>query len=166
MENVEKFLSGRDTINSKSAQVVVNINGEIIPVIQCKKFKATIKKHKEDVQVLGNNWTMKKTTSAEGTGTLGEYTIDSKWIKKGIPFTQEKGDLYFSLTFTVDDPTSAAGKQIIQLDYVNLDEIPIADIEAKDNVMTNECDFTFEGVTLIKPFDGVDAINRSYLQTY
>lgn len=164
--SLEKFLSGRDTINSKSAKVVATVGSEVFTVINCNEFSAKLKKHKEDVQVLNNNWTMKKTTSVEGTGTLKEYTVDSKWLEKGIPFTQEKGDLYFSITFTVDDPTPAAGKQIVKLDYVNLDDIPIADLEAKDSVLTDDMDFTFEGVHLIQPFDGVKAIDRSYLENY
>lgn len=163
---LEKFLSGRDTINSKSARVVATIDGEVHTIIECKKFSAKIKKHKEDVQTLNNNWTMKKTTSCEGTGSIGEYTVDSRWLEKGIPFTQSKGDLYFSITLTIDDPTSAAGKEIVKLDYVNLDEIPIADLEAKDGVLQDESDFTFEDVTLIKPFDGVRAIDRSYTNNY
>lgn len=152
---LDKLLSGRDTISTKDAKVTVTINGNVINMIECKKLTIKLEKNKEDVQTLGNHWKMKKTTSVEGTGTLGGYWINSNWIKYGIPYTQEEGDLYFSLTLTIDDPTSKAGKQIVQLDNVNLDDIPIADFEADDGVMDYETDFTFEGVTLVKEFDGI-----------
>ena len=56
---------------------------------------------------------------------------------------------------SIEDPTSRAGKQIIQLDEVNLDEIPIADFKADDTVMDISADFTFEGIHLVQPFDGI-----------
>lgn len=166
MAQLDKFLSGRDTISTKAAKLTVNINGEIIPIIECNKFTAKLEKNKEDVQVLGNNWKLKKTTSVEGTGTLGGYWINSNWIKYGIPFTQEGGDLYFQATLTIEDPTSSTGKQIVQFDYVNLDDIPIADFEADDGVMEYETDFTFEGVSLIQAFKGVNGTDRNYLNQY
>ena len=105
--------------------------------------------------MLGDHWTKHKTTSVDGTGTLGQYVINSNWLKYGIPYTMKEGDLYFTITFSIEDPTSRAGKQIIQLDEVNLDEIPIADFKADDTVMDISADFTFEGIHLVQPFDGI-----------
>lgn len=156
--SLDTFLSGRDAISTKDAKVTITIDGKVYKLIECKKFTAKLEKNKEDVQVLGNHWKMKKTTSVEGTGTLGGYWIRSTWLEKAIPYTQEGGDLYFSITLTIDDPTSKAGKQIVQLDNVNLDDIPIADFEADDGVMEWETDFTFESFSLVQSFnDFVDA---------
>lgn len=156
MAELTQFLNGRDTISTKDATVSVNIDGNIYNMIECNKLTIKLEKNKEDVQVLGNHWKLKKTTSVEGTGTLGGYIINSNWIKYGIPYTQNGGDLYFTLTFTINDPTSRAGKQIIQLDNVNLDDIPVADFEADDGVMDYETDFTFEGINLVQAFDGIN----------
>lgn len=82
--------------------------------------------------------------------------INSNWIKYGIPYTQDGGDLYFDATLTIHDPTSKAGKQVIQLTDVNLDDIPIADFEADDGVMEWESDFTFEGLNLVQAFNGIN----------
>lgn len=154
--SLETLLSGRDTISTKDARVTVTIDGNVINMIECNKLTIKLEKNKEDVQTLGNHWKMKKTTSVEGTGTLGGYWINSNWIKYGIPYTQEQGDLYFSLTLAIDDPTSKAGKQIVQLDNVNLDDIPVADFEADDGVMDYETDFTFEGISLVQAFRGIN----------
>ena len=143
---LEQVLHGRDTISSKDAKVTVTIDGNVINLIDCKELKINIKKNKEKVQVLGDHWTKHKTTSVDGTGTLGQYVINSNWLKYGIPYTMKEGDLYFTITFTIEDPTSRTGKQIIQLDEVNLDEIPIADFKADDSVMDISADFTFEGI--------------------
>ena len=98
---LEQVLHGRDTISSKDAKVTVTINGDVINLIDCKELKINIKKNKEKVQVLGDHWTKHKTTSIDGTGTLGQYVINSNWLKYGIPYTMKEGDLYFTITFTI-----------------------------------------------------------------
>lgn len=154
--SVKGFLSGRDTISTKDAKIFTTINGEVRTMLEAEAFTAKIEKNKEDVQTLGNHWKRKKTTSVEGTGTLGQYKVNSNWLKYGVPYTEGGGDLYFDITLVIEDPTSHAGKQTVLLTGVNLDDIPIADFEADDGVMEDEMDFTFEGVKLIDAFDGVD----------
>lgn len=153
--SLDAFLNGRDTISTKDATLSINIDGQIIKMIECNKFTAKLEKNKEDVQTLGTHWKHKKTTSVEGTGTLGGYLINSNWLKYGIPYTQNGGDLYFTATLTIHDPTSHAGTETVLLKDVNLDDIPIADFEADDGVMEWETDLTFEGIELIQAFDGI-----------
>lgn len=154
--SLDAFLNGRDTISTKDATLSINIDGQIIKMIECNKFTAKLEKNKEDVQTLGTHWKHKKTTSVEGTGTLGGYLINSNWLKYGIPYTQNGGDLYFTATLTIHDPTSHAGTETVLLKDVNLDDIPIADFEADDGVMEWETDLTFEGIELIQAFDGIN----------
>lgn len=155
MADLDHLLSGRDTISTKDAKVFLNINGRIINMIECNKLTIKMEKNKEDVQVLGNHWKMKKTTSVEGTGTLGGYIINSNWLKYAVLYTQQGGDLYFELTLTIHDPTSKTGTQTVLLKDVNLDDIPVVDFEADDGVMDYETDFTFEGFELVQEFDGI-----------
>ncbi|WP_125764427.1 phage tail tube protein [Companilactobacillus hulinensis] len=154
--NISDFLNGRDTISTKDAKVYLTIENQIIPMIECNKFTAKIEKNKEDVQVLGSHWKRKKTTSIEGTGTLGGYVITSNWLKYALPYAQGGKDLYFDVTLTIEDKTSKAGKQTVHLSEVNLDDIPIADFEADDGVMEWESDFTFEDFDLVSAFTGFD----------
>ena len=155
--SLDSFLNGRDTISTKDAHIDLEINGKIIKLIECNKFTAKLEKNKEDVQTLGTHWKHKNTTSVEGTGTLGGFVINSNWIKYAIPYTQQGGDLYFKATLTIHDPTSHVGTQTVLLKDVNLDDVPIADFEADDGVMQWESDFTFEGISLVKEFDGMPA---------
>lgn len=151
---VGKYLNGRDTISTKDATIFVTMDGNIWPMIECNQFKAKLEKNKEDVQTLGSRWKHKKTTSVEGTGTLGGYVITSNWLEHALPYIKGGKDLYFQATCSIEDPTSAAGKQTFQLDDVNLDDVPFADFEADDDVMQWKSDFTFEGVHLVEPFTG------------
>lgn len=153
---IGSFLNGRDTISTKDAKLYITINGKVIPLIEATKFTAKLEKNKEDVQTLGSRWKHKKTTSVEGTGTLGGYVISSAWLKYALPYIQGGKDLYFEITMSIEDPTSRAGKQTVHLGEVNLDDIPIGDFEADDGVMEWESDFTFEEVDLVTPFTGFD----------
>ncbi|MCY9807457.1 phage tail tube protein [Lentilactobacillus senioris] len=153
---VGQFLNGRDTISTKDAKVFVNMGGKIWPMIECNQFAAKLEKNKEDVQTLGSRWKHKKTTSVEGTGTLGGYVISSNWAKYALPYIQGGKDLYFEVTMTIEDPTSRAGKQTLHFTDVNLDDVPFADFEADDDVMQWESDFTFEGIELVEAFTGFE----------
>lgn len=150
------FLNGRDTISTKDAKVYATINGQIIPLIECNEFSAKLEKNKEKVSTLGSHWVHKKVTSVEGTGSLGGYLINSNWTKYALPYVQGGKDLYFEITFTINDSTSRAGEQTIQLGEVNLNDIPIADFKADDGVMQWKTDFTFEQVNLVTPFNGLN----------
>jgi len=153
---IGQFLNGRDTISTKDAKLFVEMNGKIWPMIEATQVAAKLEKNKEDVQTLGSRWKHKKTTSVEGTGTLGGYVISSNWLKYALPYIKGEKDLYFTITMTIEDPTSRAGKQTVLLKDVNLDDIPVADFEADDGVMEWESDFTFEGIELVEPFTGFE----------
>lgn len=153
---IGQFLNGRDTISTKDAKVFVEMDGHVWPMIEATQIAAKLEKNKEDVQTLGSRWKHKKTTSVEGTGTLGGYVISSNWLKYALPYIKGEKDLYFTITMTIEDPTSRAGKQTVLLKDVNLDDIPVADFEADDGVMEWESDFTFEGIELVEPFTGFE----------
>lgn len=153
---IGQYLNGRDTISTKDAKININMDGHIWPMIECNQFAAKLEKNKEDVQTLGSRWKHKKTTSVEGTGTLGGYVISSNWSKYALPYIRGGKDLYFEATMEIEDITSRAGKQVLLFKDVNLDDVPFADFEADDDVMQWESDFTFEGIELVQPFTGFE----------
>ena len=96
-----------------------------------------------------------KTTSMKGTGSLSGYVINSNWMKYGLDFLRGGADLYFSINATINDTTSSVGSQTVLLSDVNLDDIPILDLESDDGTLEWETDFTFEDVQLVTPFKGI-----------
>ncbi len=156
IKTLAQVLNGRDTISTKDARIYTKINGKVRNMIECNKFSAKWEKNKEDVQTLGSRIKRKKVTGVEGTGSLGGYLVASNWMKYAMPYVRGGKDLYFEVIMDIEDPTSAAGKQSIQLLNVNLDDIPIADFEADDGVMEFETDFTFEDSQLLQPFTGFE----------
>lgn len=153
--NTAKFLNAKDTISSKEAVVFATIKGQNIPMIEIKELTAKIEKNKEEVQVIGRRMTGNKTTSMKGTGSLSGYVINSNWMKYGLDFLRGGADLYFSINATIKDTTSSVGSQTVLLSDVNLDDIPILDLESDDGTLEWETDFTFEDVQLVTPFKGI-----------
>lgn len=149
------FMKGRQAISTKAATVFANVNGQLIKMFDVNKFSAKLEKNKEDIQTLGTLWKRKKVTSIEGTGTLGWYLTSSELTDEAMELLRGGSDLFFEITLTIEDPTAGSGKQTLHFTDVNLDDIPFADFEADDDVMQNETDFTFEGVELVEPFDGL-----------
>ncbi|WP_288531420.1 phage tail tube protein [uncultured Secundilactobacillus sp.] len=147
-----EYLSGRDTISTKDAKLYLTIDGNIIPMVNATEITAKWEKNKEDVQTLGSRVKHKKTTSMEGTGTLGGYVNESNWLKYALPYLEGGKDLYFEITLTIHDSTTPWGTQTVHLGEVNLDDVPIADFESDDGVMEWESDFTFETSDLVTPF--------------
>lgn len=145
--------AGKEAINTKDATIYLQIDGKNIPMIECKKFSAKLSKNKEDVSVLGNHMKMKKTTSMEGTGSLGGYLVNSNWLKYGLDYVNGGKDMYFGAVCSIEDSNTTHGRQTIQLGEVNLDEVPIVDFESDDGLMEYDTDFTFEKITLPEEFN-------------
>lgn len=156
IHTISQFLEARDTISSKEAMVFATINGQNIPMIELEELSAKWEKNKEEVQVIGSRITKNKTTSMKGTGTLSGYLINSNWMKYGTDFMKGGADLYFSISATIEDTTSRVGKQTILLQDVNLDDIPVLNLNSDDGVLDWESDFTFEGSELVTPFNGLN----------
>lgn len=156
MAELGNFLNGRDTISSKSGSAYMHVDGKIIPLIEITKAKAKISKKKTDIKTLNTNWTQKKTTGLEGSGSLEYYVVNSNWIKYAMPLLEDGADLYFDMTIEIEDKTSRAGKQSITLTNVNVDDVPLFDLEADDSVMKESSDFSFVGVHLDKAFDDIN----------
>lgn len=147
------YLNSQDAISTKDAKVYLTVNGEVKPMIECTELTAKLEKNKEEVKTLGSRWKRKKVTSVEGTGSIGGYLIRSNWVKYALPYINGGKDLYFEITFTINDPTSRAGTQTINLGSVNLNDIPLIDLKSDDGLIEWKTDFTFEQVNLVTPFD-------------
>lgn len=155
-QQTQTFLNAQDTISSKEATVFATINGQNIPLIELVECSAKWEKNKEDVNSIGKRTTGSKTTSMKGTGTLSGHLINSNWLKYGMDFLKGKKDLYFSINATINDTTSSVGSETVLIEGVNMDDIPILDLNADDGILDWESDFTFEDMDLVTPFTGIN----------
>jgi len=102
--------------------------------------------------VIGSRWAKNKTTSLSGKGKLSGYVISSNWLKYGLDYAHGGSDMYFDITATINDNTSATGSQTVLLKNVNLDKVPVLYLKSDDGVLKWDSDFTFDDVKLVTPF--------------
>ncbi|MBZ5952914.1 phage tail protein [Leuconostoc gelidum subsp. gasicomitatum] len=149
------ILNQQDTINSKEGMVVVKIDGKNYPFIEATEVSAQVDFNKEDVQRLGTRFKGSKVTSVEGTGTINGYLVSSIWVSDVLENYKNTGVLpEMSLTVTVEDKTSAVGKQVIVLTGFMIDTVPLFALAADDGVMMGETDFTFDDYQMTNKFAG------------
>ncbi|TPR48178.1 phage tail protein [Apilactobacillus micheneri] len=152
-DQINEFMDGQAPLSTKSAKIVLRRDGHVYPLIQCTKFKAKVEKKKETVQTLGSFMKKHKATSAEGTGSMGGYVIDSELLKTELGIIRSGQDSRFSAIPTLYGNENQ-GNQVVELDEVSLDDIPIADLESDDGLIEFESDFTFDDVHLVQAFSG------------
>lgn len=107
-------------------------------------IEAVIDVGKEDIQRAGTRWIGKKTTTLEGTGTIGGYKVTSEFIKM-VSRAAEDNAPPFVTEFVVklDDPESF-GTERIRLKGVQFDNVPLINAEV-GSLVEEEYNFTFDG---------------------
>lgn len=148
-----EYVKAADIISGREATLYANIDGNIIPVADCKTFTSKISKQKKEVKVLGYRGTQHKTTGWSGTGTMTLYHISSVWSKIMLKYVKQGIDTYFKLQCTNYDPTSSVGKQTVTLIDVNLDEDEIAKLDIESEGLEKTTNFTFSDVDMPDEFD-------------
>ncbi|WP_422658205.1 phage tail tube protein [Paenibacillus sp. EC2-1] len=105
------------------------------------KLEASVEMEKRELKLVGNEWTVHKTGSKKGTGTMSGYKVTSDMISRG--FTK------FNIISKLDDPESY-GHERVQLINCMPDKIQLANWTAGEEVQ-EETTFTFEGYVLLDP---------------
>lgn len=142
-----------DVINSKEGRVVASIDGNNILLAEVEEFEAKLEGNTEEVTALGRRLKGHKMTSMEGTGSVTLYHISSRfaeiadqWINRGV-----YPDI--SITVTVEDPSSPAGKQVFQIMGVIFKDAMLASLKADDGLLEADSDITFDDFRLLQAFN-------------
>ena len=115
-------MKAADAISGKEGTLYATINGEVVPVMECKNISAKIQKKKKEFNSLGHRGTQHKATGWSGSGSMTIYYASSSWTKMMIDYATKGIDTYFKLQITNSDPTSAIGTQTVTLVDVNIDD--------------------------------------------
>lgn len=107
------------------------------------EIEAVVENDKQELNVLGDDWTRHKSGNKTGTGSMTGYKVTSEMIQQGF----EK----FELIYALEDP-EAYGHERIRLMNVMADELPLANAVAGETI-EEETPFTFEGYELLDPIE-------------
>lgn len=150
-----QFMKAADAISGKEGTLYATIDGEVIPVAECKSFTAKIAKNKAEFKALGYRGTQHKATGWSGTGTLTLYYATSRFAKMMVDYAKNGVDQYFKLQATNEDPTSGIGRQTVTLIDVNIDDVEISKLDTDANFLDQQLNFTFSDVDMPDEFKGI-----------
>jgi len=146
------YLKAGDVISGQEGSAFMTINGSNKEMFYLKTIEAKVEKEKADIKTLGKRMTQSKTTGASGSGSMTIYAVTSEFAQMAVDFMKKGLDPYFTIKVTNEDPNSSIGRQTVLLKNVNLDSIPIANLDVDSEALEQDVDFTFDDVDLLVKF--------------
>lgn len=146
------FLLAQDAISGKDGAAYATINGEVKEMFYIKKFKAEVEKKKSELKVVGTRTVQHKAKELVYTGTMTIYDVTSDFVNLMSQYDKDGVDTYFTIQIVNDDPTSTIGIKRTALYNVNLDKLPIAQLDADSDYLEAEVGFTFSSFEELDAF--------------
>lgn len=147
------FTKPGDVITSNSGRVTATIDGNNILLAEIEEFEAKLEGNTEEVKALGRRLTGHKMTSMEGTGSTTMYHISSRFAEIAANWLETGVYPDISITVTVEDPSSPAGKQVFQLMGVIFKDSTLASLKADDGLLEVDTDITFDDFRILQKFN-------------
>lgn len=148
-------LKAWDAINGSMGCVYAKVDGKVEEMFYVKDIAAVITKKKSEIKVLGYTGTKTKATGWSGTGTMNMYYCTSYFRKLMVKYAKTGVDTYFDLYIENEDPSSEIGTQRVWLKRVNLNSVNIGKLNTASTELSEEIEFTFDGVEILESFDEV-----------
>ena len=149
------ILQAEDAINGREGVATAVINGEVIELMELSNITATVEKNKTEFKAMGTRNTQNKTTGWTGTGSMTIRYISSRYAKMLDDYAHTGKDTYFTIVITNEDPSSKAGKQVIQLLGCNIDSLDIAKLDLDSEILEQDVNFTFNDFNVLEEFNKI-----------
>lgn len=148
----------KDAVSAKLASCYVTIEKNRYLLMQGKKFEAKFDKEKKKVSILGKTGQGNKTTSWSGTGSMTIYHNTPIFDELMLRFKNTGEDIYFDIQISIEDPTSAAGRQTMIFKGCNIDGGGLASFDADGDFLEQDIDFTYEDFEMPEKFNILDGM--------
>lgn len=158
MPDLIQTMRSRDVNAARLAYCYATINGNRYLLMMAKNLKATAKKNKKSVAILGQTGMGHKSSGWEGTGSMTIYSVTSMFTQMMLDYKETGEDMYFDMQIVNKDPTSASGSQTLLLKDVNIDSAVIAAFDADGDWLEQDVDFTFDDFQMPKGFTELDGV--------
>lgn len=146
------FLTENDIIAGSEGMIFGVFDGIVRELAEIKRLEARVAKTKADFKVLGYRGNQHKATGFNGTGTVTAYYNNSIWAEYMETYVKNGIDVYFNMIVLNEDKTSRIGKQRIQLNRCNMDDLTIATVDVDADFLTHDMAFTFNDYDLLDKF--------------
>ena len=129
------YLRAKDTVNGAMGTCFAIIDGKRHELMQVKNVKATVKKTKKEIPILGMTGKQHKSGGWDGSGKMTVYYVSSLFRQVMLNYMKNGVDTYFELMITNEDPTGATGRQMIVLKDVNINEMVIGKLDVAEDAL-------------------------------
>lgn len=154
-------MMAKDAISAKLAQCYVTIGEKRYNFMSMTKFEAKFKKNKKKVAILGKTGSGNKAVGWEGSFTATMHYNTTVFRNMMEQFKSTGTDLYFLIQIINDDPTSDAGRQVIDFTGCNIDEGILAKFDAtSEEPLSEDISGTFEDFFVYTPFTELPGMER------
>lgn len=151
-------MRARDVNAARLARCYATISEQRYLMMMAKNLKATAKKNKKEVAILGKTASGHKGSGWVGSGSMTIYFVTSMFVKLMKQYKETGEDTYFDMQIINSDPTSASGSQILILKDCNMDSAVLAAFDADGDWLEQDTDFTFEDFELPQGFTELDGV--------
>lgn len=153
------IIQNNEVVNGSLAQVIVisTINGvqEITDTYQLRQLTATINFNNVEVNRLGTTSPMYLQRGWNGSGTMSFFYGSNTLARLVEQYINDSLQVQFDIVVTNEDPNSVQriGSQIVQLHNCKPESFDLAMIDVDSDFLTNDFDFVFEDVSILKHWD-------------
>ncbi len=149
-----KYITANEVISGTEGEIWVNVEGSLRQAAEIKKLTATVEKTKNTFKVIGYRGEQNKSTGYKGSGSMTMYYGTSIWAKIMEQYTKTGKDTFFTMIVTNQDPSTTVGKQRVQLNNCNIDNLDVITIDADTEFLTTDVNFTFDSYDILEQFTG------------
>ena len=147
------FLLERDALNGKEGKAFMNRDGRNIELFQLKKLETNADFQEADFKVVGTRLVQKKTTGVAMTGSMDVYKGSPEFLDMLVSFNKTGRLPVISIQVINDDPATSVGRQVVALNNVKLTKVPIAQLDADADFLTDNITFSFTSVEILNAFN-------------
>lgn len=152
-------MHARDAMHGAQGRAFVTIDGKRYLFAQLINIQADMEKTKTKVPIMGRVGKGNKATGAEYSGSA-TFHFNTSIFRDLLKHYKDTGeDVYFDIQITNDDKTARVGRQTIVLIDCNLDGGIIALLDADEEYLEDEFEFTYEDWDMPEQFDILDIMN-------
>lgn len=157
IQNVPKLKAG-DTIAASMASCYATIGDRRYNFMHMISLKATIKKQKTKVPILGQPGKGNKSTGWAGEGEATCHYNTSVLRELAVQYAKTGEEITIDIQITNEDPSTSVGRQTTILRDVNFDDMVVAQFDADGEYLDEDLKFTFDGVDMPEGFKLLDGM--------
>ena len=145
-------LRGRDVYNSNLGEAWLTIDGRKRRIFELREISAELENIKEDVMIINDVMRKHKVVACNGSGSFNIYTGVPDYAQILRNFIDNHINIYFEITFEINDPESSNGRRCITLRDVCVDKTVLGRLSVQNGILEEDMSMTFDEYVITEDF--------------